>query len=224
MKDTANDIDVNTELVEDADMLLRCGVCRVRIPTDKISTEQWLKLAHELSQATPEILAGEGDGEYAFYRNILEEPDFPFDAILVESEIARSIVKYFGIRSMDEIRLDDAFCIHYNSNQADTSGARHTDPSDITLNLCLEKSPDTKGSHVLFHGTKSLVGGSDIMDDEPLPTNFLVKQEQGYATMHWGAHLHETTPLFSGKRTNIIMTFVYKDKSRSDVGSRTCYM
>lgn len=226
MQLSANELDSHVELVEDNDLLLRCGVCRVLIPTDKVCRERWLQLADDLSQVTPEIATQQADGQYAFYRNIFDEPSFPFEAILVDSPITAALAKYFGIRSMDELRLDDAFCIQYHSRQADTSGARHTDPSDITLNLCLEKSPDTTGSHVLFHGIKSLDlqdGSVDSDDQEPLPKKFLVKQEQGFATIHWGDHLHETTPLFSGKRTNIVMTLCYKDPARSKALSRTCY-
>ena len=221
-----NETDSHVELVEDTELLLRCGVCRVKLPTDTVSCDEWLRWAHDLAQVTPEILTQQGDDQYAFYRNILDEADFPFEAILVNSKIAASIVKYFGVGSMDELRLDDAFCIQYNERQADTSGARHTDPSDITLNICLEKTPDTTGSHVLFHGTKCLVARkelTDLDDQEPLPSKFLVKQEQGYATIHWGDHLHETTPLFSGQRTNIVVTLCYKDAARSKAMSRTCY-
>jgi hypothetical protein len=226
MIQSVSESDTHVELVEDSDLLLRCGVCRVRLPTDKISADEWLQWAQDLSKLTPEILTSEGDGEYAFYRNILDEPDFPFDAILVDSEISAAIVKYFGLESMEELRLDDAFCIQYHFGQQDTAGARHTDPSDITINICLEKTSDSAGSHVLFHGTRSLVDDIEVTDPddmEPLPSKFLVKQEQGYATIHWGDHLHETTPLFSGKRTNIIMTLCYKDSSKSTAASRTCY-
>jgi hypothetical protein len=220
------DLDSHIELVEDSDLLLRCGVCRVKLPVDKVSSEQWLQWAHDLSQVTPEIFTAQADEQYAFYRNIFDEPDFPFDAILKDSPISSAIVKHFGVASMDELRLDDAFCIQYHERQSDTSGARHTDPSDITLNICLEKTPDTTGSHVLFHGTKKLVvekEPANFDDDEPLPNKFLVKQEQLYVTIHWGDHLHETTPLFSGKRTNIVMTLCFKDAKRSKALARTCY-
>jgi hypothetical protein len=212
------------DVTSDPEALLRYGVCKVRIPTDRVAADEWQRWAETLSQATPEIMAGEGDGEYVFYRNILEEPGFPFDEI-IQSSIGDAIVKHFGLRTLDEIRLDDAFCIHYNTDQADTSGAKHTDPSDITVNMCLEKSDDTEGSHVLFHGTKSLtnVPEASSSNSSPPPGTFLVRQDAGYATIHWGDHLHETMPLKSGRRTNVVLTFWYKDASRSDVASRTCY-
>jgi hypothetical protein len=48
------------------------------------------KWAQELSQVTPAILAGEGDGEHSFHRNMLEEPNFPFDARLKDSKIGKA--------------------------------------------------------------------------------------------------------------------------------------
>ena len=65
--------------ITDEEILFRLGVCRARIPTDKIDLQYW---ADELSQVTPQIMFNEGDGEYAFYRNIMEEKEFPFDAVL----------------------------------------------------------------------------------------------------------------------------------------------
>jgi hypothetical protein len=205
-------------IITDAVILLRHGVIRAAIP-ESVDTKKW---AAEFSQVTPEIMAGEGDSEYAFYRNILEEPDFPFDAILGESsKIREAILQHFDISNTDELRLDDAFCVHYNEEQDDTSGAKHIDPSDITINICLEKTDGAQGSHVLFYGTKQLRGASE--NDELSPERFLVSQDPGYATIHWGNHPHETMALKSGKRTNIVMTFCYTDATRSDVGSRTCY-
>eukprot|EP00429_Kryptoperidinium_foliaceum_P033544 CAMPEP_0176171750 /NCGR_PEP_ID=MMETSP0120_2-20121206/87948_1 /TAXON_ID=160619 /ORGANISM="Kryptoperidinium foliaceum, Strain CCMP 1326" /LENGTH=51 /DNA_ID=CAMNT_0017509629 /DNA_START=1 /DNA_END=153 /DNA_ORIENTATION=- len=51
----------------------------------------------------------------------MEEPEFPFDIILDTSvsEIGRAILKHFPVDSTDELRLDDAFCVHYNTDQDD---------------------------------------------------------------------------------------------------------
>lgn len=213
--------DDKEEIISDPDVLLRYGVCKLRIPTDHVSADEWAGWARQLSQVTPEIMAGEGDGEYVFYRNIMEEPVFPFDAIL-RSSIGDAIVEHFGLGSLDEVRLHDAFCIHYNAaDQSDTSGAKHTDPSDLTVNMCLERSDDAQGSHVRFYGIKPL--GKGERDSTKDPLSFLVRQDAGYATIHWGSHLHETTPLLSGTRTNVVLTFWYTDPKRSDVASRNCY-
>ena len=78
VNDTTTSVD-GIPVISDPKVLMQYGVCKVAIPTDAIDIHKW---ATELSQVTPLNMAGEGDGEYAFYRNILEEPDFPFHAIL----------------------------------------------------------------------------------------------------------------------------------------------
>lgn len=204
----------NIPVIRDENELLRCGVCRARIPST-IPLKNWASI---LTKVTPLIAFAE-DGEYAFYRNIMEEPDFPFDAVL-GSDIGKAILRHFdGVSSLDEIRLDDAFCVHYNMDQYDTTGAKHTDPSDITVNMCLEKADDKQGSEVLFHGTIPLNDDTTTVDID----KFLVNQEAGFATIHWGAHPHETLALRSGRRTNLIFTYVYRDPSRSEAHKRTCY-
>lgn len=274
------------------------GICKVRIPRE-LDINHWAK---ELSRVTPMIMGFEGDGEYAFYRNIVEEPEFPFDSILLGenrdsdddydndnhdssleackssiqqnftrrglSDIGRAMLRHFSIVPNKEnfsdeedghkilsegLQLDDAFCVHYNMDQDDTTGKKHIDPSDITVNLCLQKSKDAKGSHVLFYGTKRLenlatandysadaVGVEDAgskaakipLGDPRLgkkegtvvgDDRFLVMQEPGYATIHFGDHPHETTALRQGSRTNVVLTYVYTDPNRSDVTTRTCY-
>lgn len=215
-------------VITDDDELLRYGICRVPLPP-KVD---WNKWAQELSQVTPEIMFGQGDGEYSFYRNIMEETEFPFDCILdiSVSEIGRAILRHFPVSSPDELVLDDAFCVHYNTSQDDTTGAKHMDPSDITVNLCLEKSLDTKGSHVLFYGTKqlqnvdeSILNNDKHNNENKIPDRFYVSQQPGTATIHFGDHPHETIALEQGTRTNIVLTFCYKDPSRSRGQTRSCY-
>mmetsp|Transcript_8355 Transcript_8355/g.15409 ORF Transcript_8355/g.15409 Transcript_8355/m.15409 type:complete len:267 (+) Transcript_8355:88-888(+) len=240
-------------LSEDPDELLRYGICKVPLP-EGFDAEQW---AEELSTIPLTSLGFEGDGEYAFYRNILDEPDFPFDRILsfpqneqdeqeeekqttnTPSTIAAAILKHFPVQDLKELRLDDAFCVHYNMEQDDTTGAKHMDPSDITINMCLQKSKDAQGSYVLFHGTRQLEnvpdfetnqGGESTVDNQDdqdtaasSTTKFLVMQTPGFATIHFGDHPHETTPLYKGSRTNVILTLWYTDPNRSDVATRACY-
>jgi hypothetical protein len=209
--------------------LLQYGVVsHVPIVTEELDSLTWKQWADRLSIVTPAIMAVEGDGEYAFYRNILEEPDFPFDALLHRTSICSTIREYFGIENLSEIQLDDAFCVHYNMSQVDTSGAKHVDPSDITVNLCIEKSDNCRGSQVLFYGTKPLHNRRpnvklDTAIPSSAPSTFLVNQEMGYATIHWGDHPHETTMLQAGYRTNIVLTYCFTDTTRSDVKKRSCY-
>jgi len=210
-------------IISDEQELLKHGICVCPIPWSDTERHAFAK---ELSQCTPMNLTAEGDHAHAFYRNILDEPNMPFDSIL-SSDIGTTMARYFDVASLGtDIRLDDAFCIHYNMTQDDTSGAKHTDPSDITVNMCLETSPDIRGSYVLFHGTQPLMGIAPSRDHDTTMTNafqFLVEQRPGYATLHWGHHPHETTRLLQGHRTNIVLTYCYTDPTRSDVTMRTCY-
>lgn len=243
-KETATTSRPGAIVVTSNDQLLRLGVVRLPLPQD-FDAVHW---ATELSKVTPAIMAFEGDGEYAFYRNIMDEPDFPLhfwekeqqqqqqqgdasDSCSCTLSIAHALQTYFRI-NVQELRLDDAFCVHYNHEQENSGGAKHMDPSDITLNLCLEKSDTVKGSEVLFHGKQQLYfdtnttanEGSDNGQDLPDGAEFLVPQQPGYLTMHYGHHYHQTLPLRGkGRRTNIVMTLCFKDESRSDVALRTCY-
>jgi hypothetical protein len=105
----------------------------------------WSTWASRLSRITPMNRAFEGSdddddddgvgGSRPYYRNILDEPGFPLDLILT-GDIREALSQYFGIpktkNTASVLRLDDAFCVHYQFNQRDTTGAKHIDPSDIT--------------------------------------------------------------------------------------------
>lgn len=174
------------------------------------------ELAVEYAQASPQSIFLE-DGEFAQYRNVLEEPTFPFDAIF--AYLAPVFSSQFG-RSPDSVRLDDAFVIHYNTTHADTTVKKHTDPSDITVNLCLDQSTDLRGSDIVFYGTKCLLGS-----DKPCTRNyrecdcrqthhdaaFRVATRTRCAMLHYGAHPHETLPLEAGARTNCILTYRFAE-------------
>ena len=67
---------LNHRTLEDLEILRR-GVVRARVPPS-LDCEHWAK---HLSSVTPQNAAAE-DGEYAFYRNILDDPDFPFSEVV----------------------------------------------------------------------------------------------------------------------------------------------
>jgi hypothetical protein len=246
-------LDTSIPIISDKQQLHQYGViAMIPIISHELTADIWKKWAKELTVVTPEIMTAEGDGTYAFYRNILEEPNFPFESILRTkpnnnetndidnnivtsqdnsciaqlTEIGKAIIENFPINSLDDIKLDDAFCVHYNMDQIDTTGAKHMDPSDITINICLEKSDHCSGSNVMFYGTKKLKTNNNDINwvEEDESFRFLVNQQPGYATLHWGNHPHETTRLCSGTRTNIVLTYCYTDATKSDVTLRTCYM
>jgi len=206
-------------IIDNEQELLQHGVSRVKLPSiirNKLS--YW---STTLSQVTPMNFTSE-DGEYAFYRNIKEDPDFPFDQILKE-EIFDTLKANFGVSKTEDVYLDDAFCIQYNMSYDDTTCAKHMDPSDITVNMCFEKSKDVTGSQVVFYGTQQLpsMNENNIYDEE---YEFLVDQKEGYCTIHYGKHPHKTLPLLSGQRTNVILTYCFKDDGQSDALQRTCYL
>lgn len=212
--------------IDNEEELLQHGISRVKLPSSIQS-----KLSHyskTLSRVTPMNTTSE-DGEYAFYRNIKEDTDndtFPFDAIIKE-DVYNTLKMHFNIDDPDnDIYLDDAFCIQYNMKFDDTTCAKHMDPSDITINICLE-SDNVTGSQVVFYGVQTLdnvTATSTSDNDDNDEYEFLVDQKEGYCTIHYGKHPHKTLPLLSGQRTNVILTYCYKDNTKTDVSTRTCYL
>jgi len=153
------------------------------------------------------------------------QQSFPFRKIYDALWSSGALTKHFGIMQRDDLRLDDAFCIHYDTAQHDTRCAKHMDPSDITVNICLRRSPDAAGSQIIFYGRARLENADEpdpVVPAAPLHEKFLVDCVEGTATLHYGSHPHETSPLEGGCRTNVIMTYCYTDESRSG-GLRTCY-
>ena len=173
--------------------------------------------------APPPMLMFAADQAEPVYRNLLDDDDdIPLDRI--RASLDSVIASQFGVAA-EEWRLDDAFAIHYQYEQERTAGAKHVDPSDLTINLCLDATEDCVGSRVLFYGRMPLQWDGSSSKNMLLDASetCLVEQRPGVATIHWGAHPHETTSLERGYRTNIIMTLCFKDKSKSDVASRSCY-
>jgi endogenous inhibitor of DNA gyrase (YacG/DUF329 family) len=103
---------------DDAELRAR-GVCRCQI--NGIDLDGW---AEELSKVTPMSLAME-DGEYAQYRNILEDTDPAFPFATVFEALTPLLEKHFVDGSAaTALRLDDAFAIHYNETHLDTKVSR----------------------------------------------------------------------------------------------------
>ena len=103
-------------VVSDDATLHSLGVSRCNVGAS-VALDGW---AEELSKVTPlsEFLE---DGEYAQYRNIVDDPTFPFD--VVRDSIAATLEAHF-IKSMAEVRLDDAFAIHYNERSTRGFGGK----------------------------------------------------------------------------------------------------
>mmetsp|Transcript_15911 Transcript_15911/g.32488 ORF Transcript_15911/g.32488 Transcript_15911/m.32488 type:complete len:233 (+) Transcript_15911:47-745(+) len=208
----------------DADLLKR-GIVRVQVFTPPAGCHSLLPSLNleSIKEASPFNQSLEDD-EYAFYKNLLDDvSSLPLQSIL--DACSPPLLRHF-VGSMDEIRLDDAFCVSYNPGQHDSRCAKHQDPSDITVNVNLERTPDMKGSQIMFYGAKNLrgvpAGGGDAVPSSGPSSRFLVDTKLGWCTIHYGSHPHETTALEGGERTNLVLTFVYKDESKSEA-NRTCY-
>jgi hypothetical protein len=187
----------------------------------------------DLTEVSPFNIAQEDDS-YAFYKNIKEDnitdegatlPTATFPVDMVMKACGPVLLKYF-VDDLDEVYLDDIFVVHYNTDQFDSRCAKHQDPSDITINVCLESSQDLSGSQIVFYGERSLKGVGDGTKKESGKGDdvlFKVDCKLGACTLHWGGHPHETLPLGVGRRTNVVLTLAYKDKGKSGK-NRTCYM
>uniref|UniRef100_A0A6S8CBM1 Fe2OG dioxygenase domain-containing protein n=1 Tax=Aureoumbra lagunensis TaxID=44058 RepID=A0A6S8CBM1_9STRA len=200
-------------------VLQSLGIISFKIDVDGID---FRLLASEFSQPSPQSIFME-DSEYANYRNVMDDPNFPLAPIV--NALLPVLALHFNV-SGSSLQLDDAFIISYNTQHADTTVRKHTDPSDITVNLCLQ-ADNVQGSSILFYGKKPLSNlttlpcscssscsfDSTLCFDFTSPTKnsddalFRVIPKQGFAMFHYGSHPHETLPLFSGQRTNCVLTF-----------------
>ena len=200
----------------------------------KTSLLNELNLA-SIKEVSPFNMAAE-DGEYAFYKNLKEDVEIVDGIVKTITERCREPIERHFVEKITDIVLDDVFCINYTMEHADSRVQRHKDPSDITVNINLERSKDMEGSQVLFYGTKRLKGvevgeenvkveegEENVKVEEGEEERFKVDTKLGCVTIHRGDHPHEVTSLEKGERTNIVMTFVYADKSKSSANFSGLY-
>lgn len=159
------------------------------------------------------------DNDYAFYKNILDDPSFPYVEEIVQA-ITPTLLEHF-VTDMNDVYVDDVFVVHYNTEQYDSRCPKHQDPSDITVNVCLERSEDLEGSQIVFYGSKR-IRCVEPFEEKQEEDGFLIDTKLGCCSIHWGAHPHEVTPLKRGRRTNVIFTMAYKDAAKSEK-DRICY-
>ena len=136
---------------------------------------------------------------------------FPVDKVI--ESISPVISKHFGLK-MSSLHLSDMFVVSYNTKQSDTTCGKHKDPSDVTVNVCLE-CEGVQGSEVVFYGSRRLEGVHDY-EDASEDDKFKVESVVGCCTMHYGDHCHEVEEIFMGERTNVVMTFVKRDGSEAE--------
>jgi hypothetical protein len=77
----------------------------------------------------------------------------------------------------------------------------HRDKSAITINLCLEKTADVRGSQVLFFHPP-LAGQEQPGDDRIALT---LEHQVGQVAIHSGTHWHRTVPIEAGERASLIV-------------------
>jgi len=98
------------------------------------------------------------------------------------------------------LKLHGGFVINYSSYM-NKSLQLHTDDSDITINLCLQT--DCEGTQVRFHGHRS----TKIYKPDYWAGEVDITPQKLWALVHEGQHQHETLPVQSGERWNVVLWF-----------------
>lgn len=147
----------------------------------------------EVARVVSPLLAAQDDMGQPHSNDLLEEVDFPFESILA---CAHDTLKHYCDPS--DLELYDAFSLHYDERQQNTTFNQHRDPSFVTINICLHA--DCEGSNVEFFGTP----------DASTNDRFAVEMRVGHALVHYGRHLHQTTPLLRGSRSQAVTYWTRK--------------
>ena len=163
--------------------LEKIGVRRV-----DLTAMDWAPWAAAAETVSPLLAAQDDEGQP--HANDLLELNFPAGEVLTR---CRDAVAPFCDPS--QLELYDAFSLHYDSRQTDTTFNQHRDPSFVTINVCL-RSEQVEGSRVEFFGT---------WDGDGAGPRLRAEQRAGFALVHRGRHLHQTTPLVKGIRSQAVL-------------------
>lgn len=125
----------------------------------------------DLSIVFPRLLSGIADAAQPVIRALLPEH-------------LHSVTLRHAFRTKNFVGRDEAF-------------KRHVDKYAVTLNVCLHKTADVRGSGVFFF--------DDVSVDIPA---YRHEHEVGLAVLHSSKEWHQTEPLSAGVRSSIIMWFV----------------
>ena len=157
------------------------------------------------TQVSMKVAAQDDDGQ-PHSNDLLDNEDFPFAAIVAR---CRDTLRMY-VEDPDELELYDAFTLHYDERQSNTTFNRHRDPSHVTVNVCL--NADCEGSEIEFFGSEKLIGSSTTSADETpdLTARFYVTMRSGTALIHYGRHLHQTRPLTRGTRSQAVLYYSRK--------------
>lgn len=126
---------------------------------------------------------------------------------LLLTRINPFIYEYYGIAPSIELRLFTDFSIHYSADR-DIRLQRHTDDSDITINICLFNTLESDGCLLKFCG---ILDTPFTLSDPGKDTLFQFRR--GIMLVHRGSNIHETTPLENavGERCNLVIWLKFWD-------------
>lgn len=109
----------------------------------------------------------------------------------IKQSCADIIMQQFD-RDINKMRLYGGFIINYGDKYSSNRKlTKHKDDSSITINYCLKS--ECTGNEVLFYKTSR----------HRIP----VIAKSGWAIIHDGDYVHETMPIESGQRWNIVLWF-----------------
>ena len=109
-------------IITDDRELLKRGICRVRIP-DELDADRWNdndkdKVISEAKETRPSSKGGVSE----IGRSILEYfPILPGNPKPATVKVGGTTADRYSEILSRELRLDDAFCVHYNMDQDDTT-------------------------------------------------------------------------------------------------------
>jgi len=122
------------------------------------------------------------------------------------------IEKYFKIHNMLYLYEYTNFAVYYSNEKGDKLLNKHTDDSDITINICLENTLDKSESFIKFYGARET-----LTNKMNMCKNILLGFKKGDILIHHGNHVHETLKLSddqSGNRCNLIIWLKSKIKKK----------
>lgn len=132
------------------------------------------------------------------YSADVSKTSFPWVSIL--HRLSPFINLLWGFKEED-LYLHGGFVINYNIN-GNKNLVCHTDDSDITINFCM-RSLEVEGNDILFHGKKS----TKVYKPDNWGGEHSVQPKSEWALIHEGSHQHETMPIKSGQRLNVVLWF-----------------
>lgn len=125
---------------------------------------------------------------------------FPSQEVLVG--LSELLNHHFGLEPAS-LELFTAFAVYYATQGfCNNSLELHTDNSYLTVNLCLLS--ESTGSAVCFDGSKPLEGRPRRKQESQQSK---VDIPAAWVLLHWGNHPHQTLPIETGERWNVIMWF-----------------